>query len=251
MRNSHLGPLRVQKSLYPEGDATCHAIVLHPPAGIVGGDDLEIAVALDSGAHALLTTPGAGKWYRSGGRRARMIQRLSVAAGATCEWLPQESIVFDGAEGQLTTEVALAAGATFIGAEMICLGRTGSGERFDSGYMNMSTRVIQAGTPIWLERAHLEGGSDLLQALPGLAGAPVSATLLIVGAGVDEALRDACRAVVPTVGRGAVSLLPGVLVARWLGPASEPGRDWLARLWATVRPPVVGREAQRPRIWAT
>lgn len=251
VRNRHLGPLRVQKPLYPEGDRICHAIMLHPPAGLVGGDSLAIDVMVETGAHALLTTPGAGKWYRSDGRQASLSQRIEVAAGAMCEWLPQESIVFDGARGRLSTEVVLAQGAAFIGAEMLCLGRTGSGERFRHGAVAMSTRVSGAGVPLWLERARIEGGGALLDSPAGLGGQPVVGSMLAIGAGVDEALRDACREVAAPLGTGAVTLLPGVFVARWVGPAVEPGRAWFERLWACIRPAVAGEPMRVPRIWRT
>lgn len=251
VHSRHFGPLRIQKPLYPEGDAVCHAIVLHPPAGIVGGDTLDIAVEVGAGAHALLTTPGAGKWYRSGGRPAAMTQTLRVAAGAICEWLPQEAIIFDGAEATMTTHIELETGTRFIGAEMCCFGRTGSGERFTQGRYSSHTRIRVDGRPVWLERGRVDGGGALLDSPVGLAGQPVTGTLWIVGPEVDEALRDACRAIEPSVGDGAVTLLPGVLVARWLGPACEPGREWFSRLWACVRPALTGRDAATPRIWNT
>jgi urease accessory protein len=251
LRNRHVGPLRVQKPLYPEGGAVCHAIVLHPPAGIVGGDRLSIDVSVGAGAHVLLTTPGAGKWYRSGGRVAALTQTLRVAGGGVCEWLPQESIVFDGAQGELATEVALEPGAGYIGFEMLCFGRTASGERFGSGALALGTRVSVAGRPVWRERGRVEGGSALLGSVVGLRGEPVVATLLVVGPGVDEALRDACREIVAAAGEGAVTLLPGVLVARWLGPACEPGRVWLARLLEVIRPAVAGVPMRTPRVWMT
>lgn len=251
VRNRHYGPLRIQKPLYPEGDAVCHAIMLHPPAGIVGGDSLDIAVEVGAGAHALLTTPGAGKWYRSGGRPAAMAQTVKVAAGGICEWLPQESIVFDGAEGSLSTRIELETGARFIGAEMTCFGRTGSGERFTQGHFGTHTRIVMDGRPVWLERGHVQGGGALLDSPVGLGSQPVSGTLWLIGPEVDEALRDTCREIAPAVGDGAVTLLPGVLVARWMGPACEPGREWFARLWAAVRPVLTGQPAATPRIWNT
>lgn len=241
----------MQKPLYPEGDQVCHAIMLHPPAGIVGGDSLAIRVDVGEGAHALLTTPGAGKWYRSGGRLAALSQRIAVAAGGVCEWLPQESIVYDGAQARLGTEVALAPGAAFIGSEMLCFGRTGSGERFDRGELLMSTRVSMGGAPVWLERGRIIGRSPLLGSRAGLGAHPVVATMLAVGPGVDEALRDACRAVSGPVGEGAVTLLPSVLVARWIGPAVEPGRAWLEQIWSHIRPVLAGEPMRVPRIWLT
>jgi urease accessory protein len=248
---AHVGPLRVQRPLYPEGEAVCHTILLHPPAGIVGGDRLSIEVKVGEGAHALLTTPGAGKWYRSAGPEACMTQRITVAAGAVCEWLPQESIVFDGALGTLATEVALAGDAAFIGAEMLCFGRTGAGERFRHGELALRTRLLRDGRPLWLERGAVAGGGALLASPIGLRGAPVAASLLVASPACDEALRDAWRDEPPAVGEGAVTLLPGLLIARWLGPACEPGRAWFTRLWRHARPRVAGRAVDVPRIWST
>ena len=248
----HRGPLRVQKALYPEGEAVCHTILLHPPAGIVGGDSLSFDIDVGEAAHVLFTTPGAGKWYRSDGRVASVSQRVRVARAAVCEWLPQESIVFDGAIGVLDNQIALESGATLIAADMLCLGRTGSGERFSSGRLTLRNRITLEGRTLWLERGRLEGGGELLDSPVGLAGQPVTATMLVHGMGVDDALRDACREIGCEAGESGVTLLPnGLLVARWLGPASEPGRIWMKRTWALARPAVTGRKSDEPRIWRT
>ncbi|ENO91513.1 urease accessory protein UreD [Thauera sp. 28] len=247
----HCGPLVVQRPLYPEGEAVCHTILVHPPAGIAGGDRLALTLALGAGAHVLLTTPGAGKWYRSAGLHGELVQRIEIAEGGVCEFLPQESIVYDGALGAVTTEVELGGSAVFIGAEMLCLGRTGSGERFGRGELALRTRIRRDGRPVWLERGVLKGGGALLDSAVGLGGEPVSACLLIAAPACDAALLEAWRAVEPVAGQGAVTLLPGLLVARWLGPACEPGRQWLTRLWSVARPAVAGRAAQVPRIWRT
>ncbi|HZE10719.1 MAG TPA: urease accessory protein UreD, partial [Burkholderiales bacterium] len=169
-KRRHEGPLVVQKPLYPEGDTVCHAIVVHPPAGIAGGDELEFSACAGEGAHALLTTPGAGKWYRSGGAWARQRLDLNIADGACLEWLPQETITFDGALADMRTEVRLAAGARFIGWEILCLGRSGSGERFARGACRLQTSLRQDGKALWFERGRIEGGSHLLESQVGLAG---------------------------------------------------------------------------------
>jgi len=248
---AHVGPLRVQKPLYPEGEAICHTIVLHPPAGIAGGDQLELMTAVGRDAHVLLTTPGAGKWYRSAGARSALTQRIAVADGAVCEWLPQENIVFDGAVGDLVTEFALEGDASLIGAEMLCLGRTGSGERLTRGELAMRTRVRRDGETIWIERGRIAGGSRLLSSPTGLRGQPVTGTFLVASRRCDAVLLEAVRDETPSLGDGAVTLLPGLLVARYLGAACEPGRAWFARLWARVRPVVAGRAMEVPRIWNT
>src|SRR5438132_12824784 len=112
---SHVGPLVVQKPLYPEGDAVCHAIVVHPPGGIAGGDELALDVRCERGSHAVLTTPGAGKWYRSAGPWAK--QSLAFDVAGTLEWLPRETIVFDGALAAFECAVNLSDGARYIGWE--------------------------------------------------------------------------------------------------------------------------------------
>lgn len=249
----HVGPLRVQKALYPEGGSICHAIVLHPPSGIAGGDELEIALQVGPHAHALLTTPGAGKWYRSAGAEASQRLRVEVAEDGLLEWLPQETIVFDGARARMNTEIALGKNARFIGWEVLCLGRRAAGERFGSGEILLQTRIEQAGRLIWLERGKLAGGSTLLDSSAGLAGYSVSATMLAVGTGLNAALLAACRELIP-VEEGAhygISALPDIFVARYLGHASESAREWFSALWKILRPGVIGCEARTPRIWNT
>ena len=179
--NRHFGPLRVQKALYPEGDAVCQTILLHPPSGIAGGDQLQIRAAVENGAHAQLTTPGAGKWYRSAGADAGQQIELSVGDGATLEWLPQESIVFDGARAHMRTRVSLAADSRFIGWDVLCLGRAASGERFSSGRFDLFYRIDRDGTPLWIERGRFDGSDPMLASPAGWDGAGVCATLLATG----------------------------------------------------------------------
>lgn len=252
-RREHLGPLRIQKPLYPEGETVCHGIVLHPPSGIAGGDQLEIAVQAGPGAHALLTTPGAGKWYRSAGPRAAQRLDFRVETGAALEWLPQETIVFDGALADMTTHIDLADSARFLGWDILCLGRRASGERFDHGDLGLATRMTLAGRPAWLERGRIQGGTPLLDSPAGLAGFSVSGTLLAAGEAVDTSLLGACRevAVLETHAQAGITTLPGLLVARYLGHSSEAARAWFAHLWGVLRPALLGLEARPPRIWNT
>ncbi len=249
----HFGPLRVQKALHPEGPAVCHAIVLHPPAGICGGDRLSISATVDAAGHALLTTPGAGKWYRSAGEQATQSLDFRIGAGAALEWLPQESIVFDGARGAMDSRIRLAEGARFIGWEVLCLGRRASGERFSHGELRLATRIEIAGAPIWIERGRIAGGSALQDAPIGLAGRSLAATLLAAGADIAPALLAECRSVEATEAGALTGLtaLPQLLVARYLGDSSEAARAWLVALWKILRPALTGREAQPPRIWNT
>src|SRR5487761_2273526 len=124
----HSGPLLVQKALYPEGDTVCHSIIVHPPGGIAAGDALKLEVRLREDTAALLTTPGAGKWYKSMGPKASLAQQFDIGRGAVLEWLPQPAIVFDAARAEARTEVRLHQEAVYMGWDMACIGRSASGE---------------------------------------------------------------------------------------------------------------------------
>ncbi|MDX1374287.1 MAG: urease accessory protein UreD [Burkholderiales bacterium] len=247
----HDGPLVVQKPFYPEGDAVCHTVVVHPPGGIAGGDELDLDVTIGAGAHALLTTPGAAKWYRSAGPWAAQRLAFEVAPRGVLEWLPQETIVFDAARARLSSEVRLAADARFIGWELLCFGRSGSGERFARGVCRLSNAILREGRRLWLERGRIDGGGALLDAPAGLGGQPVCGTLVAAAPAIDAALLAACRRHAPLRGEGAVTRLPGLLVARYLGDSSEAARRYFVALWRELRPALVGREAIEPRIWST
>ena len=245
----HDGPLVVQKPLYPEGNDICHAIVVHPPGGIAGGDELTLQARTGAGAAALLTTPGAAKWYRSSGARAKQSLRFDVRG--QLEWLPQETIVFDGALAETETEVDLEAGAGLIGWDIVCLGRTGSGERFTRGSYRSSIRIRREGKLLWLERGRIDGGGKLLDSPAGLGGSPVFGTLFAAFSNIEKKILEELREQSPVSGRGAVTLLPGVLMARYLGDSSEAARRYFFALWRILRPALAGRQATEPRIWRT
>jgi urease accessory protein len=235
------GPLVVQKPLYPEGEAVCHAIVVHPPGGIAGGDQLSLEVT--GQGHAVLTTPGAAKWYRSAGARAK--QKLAFEIGGTLEWLPRETIVFDGALAELECEVRLAAGARYIGWELVCLGRTGSGERFTKGRLRMDTRIAMDEKLLWMERGEIEGGGALMRSPVGLGGKSVFGSLIAAAPRFEPSLLSRCRNIAAT------TVLPGLLIARYLGDSTEEAFDRFRSLWSLLRPAVSGRDAVEPRIWRT
>jgi len=253
VRRDHSGPLRVQKALYPEGPGVCHVIVLHPPAGIAGGDRLQIGIEAGAAAQALLTTPGAGKWYRSAGPLAEQAVSIRVGAGATVEWLPQESIVFSGAAARMRTEVDLDLGARFVGVETLCFGRRASGETFQRGSLHLATDIRSEGRLLWRERGVIAGASALLGSPIGLAGFTVCSTIFAVGAEVDAATLAACRQATSreSGARWGVSAMPQLFVGRYLGHSAEAAREWFVALWQQLRPTMIGREAALPRIWNT
>jgi urease accessory protein len=243
----HQGPLVVQKPFYPEGDL-CHVYLIHPPAGVVGGDRLEITVHLAEQAKALITTPGSGKFYRSAGPTARLSQHLTVANNASLEWLPQDTILFAGCEVDMLTHVQLAPGASFVGWEILCLGRPSSGESFDHGRCRQRFELWREDEPLLIDRSLLSGGDDILHAQWGLQGQPVMATMLATPA--TEEMRNAARDAVDHPGFSA-TLLDDVLVCRFLGKQGAQARQVFTQAWTAIRPLMINRPACEPRVWAT
>ena len=244
------GPLNIQRPFYPEGDAA-HLYLLHPPGGVAGGDDLEIRVSLGEAANALVTTPGATKFYRSKGPDATLLQRLDVADGATLEWFPQENILFPGANARLTTDVHLSGRARLAAWEITCLGRPAIGERFERGAVDARLHVYRDGRPLLRERLRVSRAADL-DGTSGLRGFPVTATLVMTGAGTDTLA--AAREAAPDETAGLVhgiTLIGDVMIARALATATEPARRLFDRLWRAWRLQVCGRAPCPPRIWAT
>ncbi|TWI69626.1 urease accessory protein [Pseudoduganella lurida] len=247
-RREHSGPLRVQKPLYPETPAICHAIVVHPPGGVVGGDQLTIDATLHPGSHALLTNPGAAKWYRANGRVSRQRVTLDAGAGAALEWLPQETIFFNDAHVELDHHVTLAADAQYLGCEILCLGRRASGERFSHGTIRQTTSVRRGGRLLWWEQGALTPA--VLASPLGLGGHTVCATLLAVGQPLPATIVTALRALADDPCYG-VTQMKGVLAVRWLGQDSEAARELMLDAWRIVRPALLGVDAVVPRIWRT
>lgn len=248
-RRRHRGPLTVQRPFYPEGEV-CHVYLLHPPGGVVGGDHLAIDIHLAPGSNALVTTPGAAKFYRSAGPRARQSQRLRVEAGAALEWFPQENILFSGAHADLDTRIELAPEARFLGWDITCLGRPVVGERFDAGDGVLGLSLDSCGIPVLLDRLQVHGQADLDRPA-GLRGFPVNGTFIATGAGPEHLERARALALVPKDGLAGVTLMDGILVARYLGHDAEAAKHLFVNIWQALRPGLLGRTACPPRIWAT
>jgi len=244
----HQGPLAVQRPFYPEGDA-CHVYLLHPPGGVVGGDMLDIDVHVARDAAALITTPGATKFYRTPGARARQAQHIVVEPGATLEWLPQENIFFPGAEVALNTRIDLRGDARLALWEIQCLGRPVIGEGFERGHIDSRLTIERDGTPLLLERLRVR--PDNRTRLSLMAGLAVGGTLVISHAG--EAEVDACRDLLFANGTDytGATLLDDILVVRYLGNSTEKARRLFSGIWQLLRPATIGRAPVLPRIWAT
>ena len=252
VRNRHRGPLAVQRAFYPESNDLAHVYLLHPPGGVVAGDQLTVRVNVAPGARALVTTPAATKFYRSEGRVAQQTQIFQVHAAASLEWLPQETIVYGSARVSTKTRVELEPGATFCGWDMVCLGRAASGDHFEAGRLQQAFEIWQGDRPLWIERAEFDASEPVRHAAWGLGGHRVFGTFVCTGQ--NAAAVAAARAAVDTDDSRelfAVSQMRGAIVCRYLGSSTERARHVFAQAWAALRPILLGRPASPPRIWLT
>lgn len=252
---NHFGPLLVQKPLYPEGREVCQVVIVHPPGGVVGGDELEITAKAGASAKAQITTPGAAKWYKANGHVSRQNIRLEVGAGGVLEWVPQETIFFDDVNVVLDHQVLLEKDAGYIGCEILCFGRTASGESFTKGQIAQRISIRRDDKLIWFEQLRLAGGSPAMKSALILAGNTVCATLIAVGKAVPAAVLDAARegagAIANGTGHLGISQLKSIVVARYLGDSSETARHVMLHVWGLLRPAMLGRPAMVPRMWNT
>jgi urease accessory protein len=257
---AHHGPLLIQRPFYPERAAEafapvaaepCHVYVIHPPGGVVSGDELELEVEVRPRAHALLTAPAAGKFYRRHGARvARLSQALQVEAGVL-EWLPQENIYYPQADVELETVVHLRGDARFMGWEIACFGLPANGLDLGSGRVRQCFELWHDGQPLLLERQTIERAT--LQSRWGLAGQCVSGTLLCFPAdGADLALARAAAAAVDCPSLAiACTLIDRTLCCRALAARVDLLKQAFIELWQALRGPKLGRAASPPRIWMT
>jgi len=271
LQNTHRGPLRLIKALKADGETSAaaggqtrlDAMIVHPPGGLAAGDSLRLRIDLEEGARVRSSTPGSQKWYRG---RASASTHIQVARGAQLEWLPQPSIVYDGAFVDQSLRVDLDADCAMVGSECLVLGRRSMGERFANGWLRQSIRINRAGRPVWQDFTDAAADAPLWGASAGWAGRVVCASVWAIGghgATWDEAaLVDQWWAMVTTAtgqgagqdGRllgGATCMAPGIVLAKILGDEADTVSALAQQLWALARPPVLGEAAQAMRIWAT
>jgi urease accessory protein len=257
VRDRHDGPLRVLASLYPQTPEVCHNVLVHPPGGLVGGDVLAIDLTLAPGAHALVTTPGATRFYRSTGAPATQRLNASLADGARLEWLPLETLAYSGCIAENLMRFALAPGAEMMGWDMLALGLPASDQAFVRGRFTQSIEMPGR----WLERGVIDAADTRLLDSPlGWAGQRVMGTLwFAAGSALPAARRDlllgAAREVVESdalkARAGVTSVHDGIVVLRVLAPRVEPAMALLTRVWAAWRSAAWGLTAHPPRVWRT
>ena len=260
--NRHEGPLRLLKALPgPAAGDPLEAVILHPPGGLAGGDEIETVIDVGPSARVLATTPGAQKWYRKGelgaGRLpARSLTRLTVADAGWLDWVPQPAILFDGADARQDLAIELASGATTIGWEILIRGRAAMGERFGSGRLGQTIRLAVDGELWWQEQWLADAGDRLYASAVGWRGCAVSATVWCAAPRAPDGrlaeLLERWRAPLSGVlANGASRVVPGLVLARLLGNDSEAVFTGCRTLWRAARLSLTGTEPQSPRIWAT
>ena len=245
----HIGPLTIQRPFYPEGDL-CHLYLLHPPGGIVGGDQLSIEVNTDSNSSSLLTTPGATKVYRTSDHKHSTInQNFIVAEDSSFEWLPMETIVFPGANSQFSSKLLLSGNARVAAWEVYCLGRPAINESFDFGSLNFSLELWRDGMPILLDKLMID--KTELESVVGLRGFPVFGTFII--SKTNKKVLETVRAMMIETDScvTGVTQIEDIIIVRSLAKKTYLMQDLFKKIWQTVRPLVFNREATIPRIWAT
>ena len=257
-RRQHCGPLFIQRPFYPEGKQCCHVYLLHPPGGLVGGDQLNCHFDLGPRSQALVTTPSAGKAYRVDDieRTQGIHVEINMAQHTAMEWLPQETIAFNGARLNNCTRIHFDPGSTLIGWDILCLGRPESGETFENGSVRQRLELWCDDKPLLLECTDYVGSSLIMQAAWGLGGRPVLGTLYaychdeqqrVAALSLCRALIDDCEAAAIS----AASIVNNILVVRSLGYNTETLRALFTRIWQALRPCIVARDACIPRIWNT
>jgi len=252
----HEGPLRILQSLYPEGDAVCHNVLVHPPGGLVGGDTLDIRVRAGAGSHGLITTPGATRFYRSEGEAAVQRTELVLDPGARLEWLPLEAICYSGCRAENRLVLRPAEGAELMGWDLTALGLPGAGKPFELGTLQQHVELPD----VWLERGRIDADDHrLLQSPIGLAGHRCIASLFFVaGSPIERARRDAALEIARSLidahalheSAGATSPHAEVIVLRALAPVVEPAMQLLRQVWMAWREALWTLPGRAPRIWS-
>lgn len=258
----HTGPLRVLQRLYPEGPQVCHHVLVHPPGGIVGGDVLEVRAQLQPHTHALITTPGATRFYRSAGKEAVQSVVAQVAEGARLEWLPLEALAYRSCLATNRMRFELAPGAEMMGWDILALGLPAASEAFDDPAHPNGRYTQEIELPgVWLERGTVRASDHLLLDSPlGWAGHRVMATMwLACGSAMPrerrEGLLDATRAIQqdhPLAAlSGSTSPHDAVVILRVLADRVEPAVNLLTQVWAQWRMQAWGLAPCPPRVWRT
>lgn len=254
----HHGPVRVQKMLWPEKTGVCHAIIVHPPAGIAGGDHLTFNMVAENAAHALVTTPGAGKWYKTNQKKAFQHIDITVKDSSIFEWLPQETMLFNGANAHSETKVILDTAASFIGWDMLVIGRQARHETFTDGAYQNQFQLYRNQKLLVTDRLSFVGNDRWLSSCLGIHGHAVMGSFWAVPPEkfrsnfyLDQHIDQIRELMMRMNINVTLSLLGDVVTARYLGDDVRQCHDAFAAIRAKLRRYWFDLDEEFPRIWRT
>ena len=247
--NHHQAPLKVQRPFYPEGQEVCHSVILHTAGGVVGGDRLSSQIHLQPHSQALITTAAASKIYRSNGLPARQTIEIQVDANACLEYLPQETILFNGAIYRQDLRVKLATGASYLAWEITRFGRSARGEKFLQGEMRSHTEIWQNGIPLWIDRQIVPGSEEVFHSPHGLAGNPVVGSFVCLGFPLSGEIINQARSLIIQNSDVGVTRLQNGLLCRYRGNSTSEVRSWFTNIWQILRVSCLNRGNCIPRVW--
>lgn len=255
-RHVHEGPLRVLKALYPEGDRVCHHVLDHPPSGLVGGDELHIQLNVQTGAHALITTPGATRFYGSDGLTAKQTVHARVAADASLEWLPLEALAYNRCQAHNQVVFQLDPGSRLMAWDVTALGLPHAHQAFAEGQFQQHLEI----TGTWLERGLINAlDHRLLHSPLGLNGHTCQSTLVyaqgdaMTSDNIEQVVsmaRNICESHPLRLQSGVTSPDERVVVVRVLSAQVENAMALLRSIWLAWRQHHWQRPAVMPRIWS-
>ena len=264
-RTRRNGPLSVQKAFYPEGRDCAHIYLLHPPAGIVSGDELYVDINIDDNAHTLVTTPGANRFYRArkdasiGISKQVQVTALNLKHKAKCENFPQETIVYNGADGFNTVNIHLTNTSIYLGWDISCMGLPSSEQLFREGQYSQLNRVFVDGALQYHDHIVISSKNNLLHHLAGLAGNSVFGTFLVhapqqlIQSKRKQLIEEMRHIIDNQNGQKHISItdIDGLIVIRYLGEHAQQCNKFFLLLWKIIRPLALDKKATQPRIWYT
>jgi urease accessory protein len=265
-KTKRCGPLTIQKAFYPEGRDCAHLYLLHPPAGIVSGDELHVSIDVQQNAHTLVTTPGANRFYRArtdlsiGDPKQTQITQISLDADARCEHFPLETIVYNRANGMNNVEVRLQQSSVYCGWDMTCLGLPSSSEDFSHGRFTQLNTLYRDDILIYHDKVLIEPSSNIQQHAAGLAGNTVFGTFLAYASEKQVSNEQRTQLIAQlrdVIEKHAASSLISItdirqlLVMRYLGQQAHQCKTLFIELWKLVRPLYIEKQGVQPRIWFT
>jgi urease accessory protein len=221
--------------------AACEAVTLNIGGGVAGGDVLSTRIELAAGAQVSIASQAAERIYRALAEPAEITTHIAVGQGASLEYLPQETILFDGFALRRALDISLAADAAYLGVEGLVFGRLAMGEAVQAGSLRDRITLRRDGRLVFQDMTRLQGNIAAQLTRKAIAdGATASASLLYAG---PEAKLDALRLALGQANAGA-TCIEGVIFARILAPDGATLRRTVISALNVLRG---GRPL--PRVW--